>query len=211
MNNKIKHYLILNLLMVFLLTGCTDSQFELTPLTKSSVILAYGDSLTFGNGASNSATQSYPSVLRRLTGIKVVNAGVSGEVSAAALKRLPAVLGRTNPDLVILCHGGNDLMKRLGGDQLKSNLDEMIGLIKRRGAEVVLIGVPAPNLSFKAPNLYAELAQQHGIPIDVATLPAILSNPRLKSDPVHPNAAGYQLMAENIYTLLSDAGALAGN
>ncbi len=209
MNRKSKQYLILNLLMPLLLIGCSDdSELKLTPLTKNSVILAYGDSLTFGTGAPNPATQSYPAVLQGLTGIKVVNAGVPGEVTATALQRLPSVLASVNPDLVILCHGGNDLIRRLGNTAIKSNLDDMISLIKRSGAEVVLVGVPRANLVLSVPDLYSQLAVKYSIPIDTEILPTILADGTLKSDPIHPNAAGYKLLAEDIYTLLSHAGAL---
>ena len=198
----------LNLLLIaFFLVSCSDNKATLSPLADDTVILAYGDSLTYGIGA-NSATQSYPAVLHELTGFTVINAGISGEVTAQGLRRLPMVLETVKPNLVILCHGGNDLIRRLGKEQLKSNLDQMITLIKNSGAEVVLLGVPSFNLTLAVPDLYAELAEIHQLPIDSDLLPMLERDPKMKSDQIHPNAAGYSVMATTIQSLLLEAGAL---
>ena len=116
---SLKRFLI-GCLLAFL-TACSSSQPGLSPLADDAVILAYGDSLTFGTGA-NSDTESYPAVLAQLTQRQVVNAGVPGEISSEGLDRLTTMLEQHQPDLVILCHGGNDLIRRLDKHQLKSNL-----------------------------------------------------------------------------------------
>ena len=204
----VKYGFITKLLLVTLfLVSCSEPQPTLTPLSSDAVILAYGDSLTFGIGA-NSKTQSYPAVLQQLTGLTVINAGISGEVTAQALQRLPKVLEAVKPNLVILCHGGNDLIRRLGKEQLKNNLNQMIKLIQQSGADVVLLGVPTFNLMLSVPELYSELAEEHKLPIDIALLPTIERDPKMKSDQIHPNAAGYSVMATAVQTLLLDAGAL---
>ena len=107
------------------LVACSISQPSLSPLAKDAVILAYGDSLTFGTGA-NSDTESYPAVLAQLTQRRVVNAGIPGEVSSEGLERLTSMLEQHQPDLVVLCHGGNDLIRRLDKRQLQNNLNQMI-------------------------------------------------------------------------------------
>ena len=195
------------LLVVLFLVSCSDHQPTLTPLAKDAVILAYGDSLTFGIGA-NSNTQSYPAVLQQLTGLTVINAGISGEVTAQGLQRLPRVLDTIKPSLVILCHGGNDLIRRLGNEQLKNNLNQMIALIQKSGAEVVLLGVPSFNLTFSVPDLYTELAETHMLPIELEILPSIERDPKMKSDQIHPNAFGYKIMATSLQSLLVKTGAL---
>jgi len=101
------------LLFSLCLTSCSDNKPTLSVLENDAVILAFGDSLTYGIGA-NSKTESYPAVLSRLTGLRVANEGISGEVSEDALERLPDVLQTLKPNLVILCHGGNDIIRRLG-------------------------------------------------------------------------------------------------
>lgn len=195
------------LLVMLILISCSDDKPALTPLANDAVILAYGDSLTFGIGA-NSNTQSYPAVLQNITGLTVINAGISGEVTAQGLKRLPMVLKTVKPKLVILCHGGNDLIRRLGKEQLKSNLNEMIKLIQQSGADVLLLGVPTFNLMLTVPELYSELAETHNLPIDMELLPTLERDPKMKSDQIHPNAAGYSVMATTIQGLLHETGAL---
>lgn len=189
----------------FFLLSCSDNQPTLKPLAADAVILAFGDSLTFGTGA-NSKTESYPAVLQQLTGLTVINAGVPGEISEQGLARLPAILEQTKPDLVVLCHGGNDLIRQLGNDQLKSNLDQMISLIQQSGAEVMLIAVPRFSIALSVPDLYAELATTHNLPIDLTIIPEIERTPAIKSDTIHPNAEGYKLLAEHIHKLILSTG-----
>lgn len=186
------------------MVACSDDRVQLTPLDDNAVIVAFGDSLTYGTGV-NSTTQSYPTILSQLTGITVINKGIPGEISQLGLERLADVLQETQPDLVILCHGGNDLIKKLNRQQLKNNLEQMIIQIQESGAELVLIGVPSFNIMLKVPDLYQQLAEQYTIPIDLTILPKIERDSSLKSDQIHPNAQGYKLMAERIYQLLEKA------
>lgn len=191
----------------FCLISCSDSLPTLKPLASNAVILAFGDSLTFGTGA-NSKTESYPAVLQQLTGRTVINAGIPGEISQQGLLRLPLILQQTKPDLVVLCHGGNDLIRQLGTDQLKNNLEKMIHLIQQSGADVVLIGVPRFRISLSVPDLYTELATAYKLPLELTILPELLRNSAAKSDTIHPNAMGYKLLAERIRGLIFTAGGL---
>ncbi|MBT8447629.1 MAG: arylesterase [Gammaproteobacteria bacterium] len=191
---------------VLLLAGCGSSTPALAPLPADAVILAFGDSLTAGTGADTSS--GYPAVLAREAGRRVINAGVPGEESAAGLVRLPRVLDETSPDLMILCHGGNDLLRKRGVAQLKRNVGAMIALAQQRNIAVVLVGVPAPRVLLSIEPLYLELAEEYGVPLERKVLPLVLRKAELKSDPVHPNAAGYATMAERLGVLLREAGAL---
>ena len=92
------------LVILLLLQGCQKAAIE--PLAPGATIVAFGDSLTAGVGASSGA--DYPAQLASLTGYRVVNAGVSGETTAEGVKRLPAVLAKYSPELLILLEGGND-------------------------------------------------------------------------------------------------------
>lgn len=185
-----------------LFTGC-DSGPGIKPFNQESVVLAFGDSLTHGTGAS--AGQSYPDVLSELLGRQVINGGIPGEVSAAGLKRLPAVLEEYNPTLVILCHGGNDFLRKLNQATTSSNLDAMITLIRSHGADVVLVGVPKLGFGLQVPVLYSQIADQYTIPLQKEILVDLLSDNSMKSDVIHPNASGYRLMAEAIYDLINRA------
>ena len=101
-------YFLIVCIGIFPLVGCDQPSDKLKPLSQDAVILAFGDSLTFGTGAA--PEQSYPSLLAEMTNLKVINAGVPGEVSSDGKKRLAKLLEETQPDLVVLCHGGNDLV-----------------------------------------------------------------------------------------------------
>jgi len=175
-------------------------------LAGDAVILAFGDSLTFGTGAS--ADESYPAVLERLVGRRVVNSGIPGEVTAEGLARLPEVLDKEKPALMVLCHGGNDLLRRHDQRKTGQNLRGMIRLAQQRGVSVVLIAVPSLGLSLSPPSFYRETASEMKIPIEERILASVLSDSSLKADYIHPNAAGYRRLAESVADLMKKSGAL---
>lgn len=187
------------------LSAC-DQTPQLTPLSQNATILAFGDSLTYGTGAG--LANGYPAQLEKQLGKRVVNAGVPGEVSRAGLKRLPQLLEQHRPELVILCHGGNDLLRRQSQDELRDNLRRMIELIRQQGAQVVLVAVPAPGLLIEPPQLYTDLADEYDLPCQADILAKLLTTSEFKSDLVHLNAAGYAKLAEALVTLLQKAKAL---
>jgi len=188
-----------------LLMACS-SDARSSRLAGDAVILAFGDSLTFGTGAL--PAESYPAVLENLVDRRVVNSGIPGEVTADGLARLPEVLEKEKPALMILCHGGNDLLRRLDQRQTARNLREMIRLAQKRGVSVVVIAVPSLGLSLSPPSLYRETATELKIPIEEKILATVLSDGSLKADYIHPNAAGYRKLAESIAALLTKSGAL---
>jgi acyl-CoA thioesterase-1 len=194
------------LLLFALLTACGAGQPKLPPLAPDAVVLAFGDSLTFGIGANTG--ESYPARLEALIGRKVVASGVPGEVSAAGLARLSSELEEAKPQLVILCHGGNDLLRKLDEAQAANNLRAMVRLAKAQGAQVVLIGVPKPGLLPSPAGFYEDIAKEFRLPYDGTTLRKILTDNALKSDLVHPNAAGYAWLAQAVAALLKKAGAV---
>jgi lysophospholipase L1-like esterase len=197
-------------LLCALLISCGGSYNgpRLSKLDADAVILAFGDSLTYGTGAS-SKTNSYPSHLASLTGFEVINAGIPGEKTAQGLARLQQVLEQNQPQLVVLCLGGNDMLRKKPRDTMQTNLAEMIEIIQENGSQVVLLGVPAPAVfNLNADPRYQQLANQYAIPLENEIISAVLSKQSLKSDPIHPNDAGYKKMAEAITTLLNQAGAI---
>lgn len=194
------------LLLLALLTACSGSQPKLQRLAPDAVVLAFGDSLTFGVGANPG--ESYPARLEALIGRKVVSSGVPGETSAEGFARLPAALDDTKPQLVILCEGGNDFLRKLDEAQSADNLRAMIRLAKARGAQVMLIAVPKPGLLPTPADFYSAVAKEFSVPHEEAVLKKILTDNSLKSDLVHPNAAGYARLAEAIAALLRKTGAV---
>ncbi|WP_293267824.1 GDSL-type esterase/lipase family protein [Neptunomonas sp.] len=191
-------------LITLLLNGCSDPKLE--PIRYGGSILAFGDSLTLGVGTVQ--TNSYPSILAELSGLNVINAGISGETTESGLKRLPLELERTSPDLLILIEGGNDILQNKSESAIKANLKKMIELAQSKDISVVLIGVPQKRLFSDSAPLYQELAEEYQLVFDGTLIGNLIRSPSLKSDHVHFNAQGYRKMAESIYELLSDNGAL---
>jgi acyl-CoA thioesterase I len=189
-----------------LLAACGASQPKLPRLAPDAVVLAFGDSLTFGVGANPG--ESYPVRLEGLIGRKVVSSGVPGETSAAGLARLPGALEETKPQLVILCEGGNDFLQKLDEAQAANNLRAMVRLARGQGAQVVLVAVPKPGLLPSPADFYSAVAKEFGLPHEESALRKILTDNALKSDLVHPNAAGYARLAEAIAALLKKTGAI---
>ncbi|ACM18933.1 SGNH-hydrolase lipoprotein, lysophospholipase L1-like subgroup [Geotalea daltonii FRC-32] len=193
------------ILMIFLIAGCSGAE-PLPKLPADGVILAFGDSITYGTGAASG--ESYPAMLEQLTGRKVVNGGVPGEVTAEGVQRLPGLLEQVKPAMVIICEGGNDMLRHASHGEIAANLRAMVRIVKGKGASAVLVSVPALDLSFAPPPFYAEIAEEVGIPCDEKTLTRILTKRSLKSDPIHPNAAGYRKLAEGLAKLLHKRGAI---
>lgn len=194
------------LLVLALLAACSGGQPKLARLAPDAVVLAFGDSLTFGTGANPG--ESYPARLEALIGRKVVSSGVPGETSAEGLARLPAVIEESKPQLVILCEGGNDFLRKLDEAQAAENLRAMIRVAKAHGSQVVLIAVPRPGLLPSPADFYASVAREFVVPHEESALKKILTDNALKSDLVHPNAAGYARLAEAVAVLLRKSGAV---
>ena len=187
------------------LASCSDDV-KLTALASDSTILAFGDSLTYGTGTSKN--NAYPAVLERLLDRRVINAGIPGEISSDGLLRLPGLIEKHRPDLIIICHGGNDILRKLDLSKTSNNIQQMIDLAKHNNSLVVLVGVPQFGLFLNTAPFYEELAKKNNIPISGDILGDIIGNNSLKSDHIHPNNKGYQLLAEDITLLLERYGAI---
>jgi lysophospholipase L1-like esterase len=194
-----------SIVLVLALAGCGERA-QLERLAPDAVILAFGDSLTYGTGAAED--ESYPAQLEKLIGRRVVRAGVPGEVTAQALARLPAALEEHAPRLLLLCIGGNDFLRRLGNPQAEKNVREMVQLAQSRGVAVLLIGTPEPGLAVSPPAFYAGIAEDYRLPYEGAIIGEVLKDRSLKADPLHPNARGYRLIAERLAETLRESGAI---
>ena len=190
---------------LFLLVAC-ERPATLPKFDSHDVIVAFGDSLTYGTGANTQA--AYPAVLSAMIDRTVVNAGVPGETTTGAIARLPQVLEEHHPKLVLLCLGGNDMLRKVPVSTIEQNLRAMIRTIQASGASVVLIGVPEPALFGGAPAFYATIADELKLPYEGEVFNEVLRNASLKSDPIHANAEGYRLVAERLAALLKSSGAL---
>jgi acyl-CoA thioesterase-1 len=189
-----------------LLGACGASTPKIAKLDRGAVVLAFGDSLTFGTGAAKE--ESYPAMLEGGTGLHVVNAGVPGEISEEGLARLPEAIDEAQPRLIILCHGGNDFLRKLDDATAAGNIRAMIQLAKSRGIPVVLLATPKPGFPPSVPKFYADIAAEARIPLEADVMRAVLLDASLKSDLVHPNGKGYREVAAAVGKLLKKSGAI---
>ena len=196
---------LFTLFALFLLAACERAP-TLPKLSPHDVIVAFGDSLTHGTGASDDT--AYPAVLASLTGRTVINAGVPGDTTSSGLQRLPEVLAEHKPRLVLLCLGGNDMLRKQPEASTENNLRLLVQTIRASGANVVLIGVPEPKLFGGAPDFYTRIADEMKLPLEREIFNEVLKDNRLKSDPIHANAAGYRQVAERLAAFLKETGAL---
>ena len=201
-----KANLFLSFVFVVLLSACGDDAPSISKLPSDAVILAFGDSLTHGNGAKEN--ESYPAVVHELTGRKVINAGISGEESEPGLNRLPGLLEQHKPQLLILCHGGNDLLRKKDINKMESNIRNMIQLAKDKNIPVVMLGVPKPGLFLSSFEVYKKIADSMKVVFIEDLIPDVLGDNGLRSDTVHPNKEGYRVMAETINSVLKESGAI---
>lgn len=192
------------LLASFFMVACSKAPYAKIPPTGT--ILAFGDSLTYGYNVQ--PEHSYPSVLARLSGRNVVNAGVSGEVTADGLVRLTELFNDNHYDFLILLEGGNDILQNLSQAQLQSNLSHMIELAKERNVPVLLLAVPTKNLLAPPAPFYQELADTHDVPLMNNLISRLMKQSKYKLDTVHFNEAGYEEMANEIYREMKKLGAL---
>lgn len=180
-------------------------------------IIAFGDSLFAGYGLD--PRDSYPEKLEgalRAKGINadVINAGVSGDTTAAGLNRLEFTLAAQNqpPALFILELGGNDLLRGLEPEETKANLGKMLAILKAQKVPVLLMGMRAPpnygpefQAEFDA--IYRDLAKQYGATLIPFWLEDIYREPELfQSDRIHPTADGIERLVAS--TLGEVEGAL---
>jgi lysophospholipase L1-like esterase len=159
-------------------------------------IICFGDSLTEGVGAG--AGEDYPSVLSRHIGFPVVNAGHRGDTTAAALNRLAGDVLNKNPRLVIVLLGGNDFLRQMPLSETKKNMEQIVRRVQESGAMVALAGMKLGLFTDEYGSMMEDLAKKFGALYVPQATKGILSDAKLKSDPIHPNGAGYRLMAERI-------------
>ena len=198
-------------LLAAALAGCGRDKKTAQPVPPGSTVLALGDSLTFGTGAS--AETSYPTVLAGLTGWNVVNAGVSGDTSAQALARLPALLAEHQPKLVIVSIGGNDFLRKLPESDTRAHVHAICKQSLDAGAQVLLVAVPRATVAAALGQmtdhaLYAEVSKDLKIPLQREAWGEVLAQPDLRADAVHANARGYAQFARSVQSTAAAVGLL---
>ena len=184
--------------MLLLLTGCGRDEYNDVRNINSAgqAIICFGDSLTEGVGASQG--EDYPSVLSRLIAAPVVNAGHRGDTTADALNRLARDVLEKNPRLVILLLGGNDFLRQVPVGDTRKNMETIVQRIQERGAMVVITGMKLGLFTDEYGAMMENIAEKFGALLVPQITKGILTDSKLKSDPIHPNGAGYRLIAERI-------------
>ncbi len=167
-------------------------------------ILVFGDSLSAAYGIPRES--GWVSLLeRRLPGHRLVNASVSGETTAGGLTRLPPVLAAHRPDIVILELGANDGLRGLSLPQTARNLEAMIDLVKRRGGEVLLVGMRLPpNYGPVYTRKFQELFERVAKSRKVRLLPFLLDGMAERRDlylpdGLHPDARAQPVLMDNVW------------
>lgn len=173
-------------------------------------ILVLGDSLTAGYGVQ--PRQAYPYLLeqklqKKLKGIRVINAGVSGSTSASALGRVKWFL-RSKPDIMILALGGNDGLRGLSSESMRENLSKAIRLAKKNSIFVILAGMQippnyGPKYTRQFEQVFPELSKKYSIPLIPFLLEGVAGDSNLNlPDGIHPNAKGHVIIARMLEKFL---------
>lgn len=164
-------------------------------------IVAFGDSLVVGDGSDQG--DDFVSLLSQDIGEPIINLGVDGETTAQGLARISA-LDAYHPKIVLLLLGGNDALQKVSIDETFQNLSEIIQNIQHRGAIVLLLGVQGGLLSDPYASRFQKLAQEYGTAYVSNVLSGLFGNPQYMSDEVHPNDAGYAIIAKRVEPVLQE-------
>ncbi|MFH0132943.1 GDSL-type esterase/lipase family protein [Variovorax sp. VaC1] len=192
------------------LAACGKRKASATALKPDARVLALGDSLTFGYGASPDA--AWPVKLGALTGWQVENAGINGDTSAGALERLPAQLSASSYDAILIGIGGNDMLRGVSPAATRSNLTALVAQARAHTSHVALLATPAPDAmraaigSLSDAPVYEEVAKSGQALLVANVYSSVLSDASLRSDRIHANARGYEKVAQQLADQLKAAG-----
>jgi acyl-CoA thioesterase I len=171
------------------------------PPTAGDQIIAFGDSLIQGVGASPG--RDLVSELSRRLGVSIINAGRSGDTTAQALRRLDRdVLGR-RPRVVLVLVGGNDILRRVPREVTFNNLNTIVTRIRQAGAAVVIVAVDVGFLTSAYAREFEELADRTSSALVPDILDGLLGRRDLMADGIHPNDRGYALIADRLEPVLA--------
>ena len=191
--------------LVVLVTGYflffdTDEKITNYP-SSGTTIIAFGDSLVEGVGSTKN--NDFVSKLSSRIKTPIINLGKSGDTTKEALTRLDDVL-ENNPKIVLLLLGGNDYLRKSSKEETFSNLGLMIESIQHSGSIVILLGVKGGILKDEYKDDFKELSKKYGTAYVPNVLDGVFGHPDLMSDTIHPNDAGYEIIAEKIYPVIKE-------
>ncbi|WP_324770057.1 arylesterase [Pokkaliibacter plantistimulans] len=175
----------------------------------ANTLLILGDSLSAGYGIN--PDKGWVALVRQQLqplGWQVINASVSGDTSAGGLTRLPSLLQRHQPQIVLIELGGNDGLRGLPPQSLQHNLSRMAELSQLAGARPLLLGMRLPpNYGPVYTQAFAQSYQDVSNTLNIPLLPFFLEDVALhpelmQTDNIHPNEQGQPLMAERVWQWL---------
>jgi acyl-CoA thioesterase I len=196
-----KKILLITTCIIILIIGyyfvSTPSSYKIrnkNPQGKS--IICFGDSLTYGTGASKN--MSYPAQLSRMIDQPIINMGIPGETTSMALRRINDVI-KLNPKFVLITLGGNDLKTGISKKETFDNLRTIVTTIQKHKTLVIIGGIDIPFFSKGFGEAYKKLARETGSVLIPNIYAGLLIHRELMSDRIHPNNAGYTKLAEKFY------------
>jgi acyl-CoA thioesterase-1 len=184
------------LCVIQIFSGC--AKINITNIeSRGANIVCFGDSITVGFGAPEE--KDYPTALAKMISLPVINAGLNGDISSEALKRLDTDVLDKDPLLVILEFGGNDFLMQIPLQETVSNMEEMIKRINSAGAMVAIADISTSIVMGQYGREYKALSKKYQTIFIPKLLDGIVTDPELKSDFIHPNAQGYKIIAHRVY------------
>ncbi len=167
----------------------------------SNLIIFFGNSLTAGQGAEPG--EDFPTLIGKRLNVPIINAGVSGNTTHDALLRIEKDVLSKNPSVVIIELGGNDLLDRVDSNVTQKNLDLILSKIKPTGAKIVILGIKFFLFNQKYETDLQKLAEKYNATFVPDILEGIITDQSLKHDDIHPNAKGYQKIADKLIPILT--------
>ncbi|WP_428898478.1 Lysophospholipase L1 [Parelusimicrobium proximum] len=165
-------------------------------VNSGNVIIAFGDSLTYGYGST--AGNDYPSLLGQKVNMRVINMGVNGDTAPSGYARIREI-DSYRPYMVLIEFGGNDYMKQVPISETESAMRSMVDYVQSKGAIAVIVDTGGNPFMGKYTDMYKQIAKEKEAVFVPAIMKNILTDRKLKSDQIHPNDAGYAIVAERVF------------
>lgn len=180
-----------------LAVSCGRSEPNVANLSsEGDVIVAFGDSITYGFGVK--ASEAYPALLGERLGVEVVNAGQSGDTTATSLERLDDDVLGLEPRLVIVELGGNDFLNKVPKEETFRNMDRIVSACVDTGAMVVMVHIKTGVWTDAYQDRFEEIAEKHGALLVPNIMRGVFGRPSMMYDQIHPNASGHEVIASRI-------------
>lgn len=177
------------------------SQKPKTNTNKQNLIVFFGNSITAGQGAD--IGKDFPTLVGKNLNVPVVNAGISGNTTADALKRIDKDVIDKNPSIVVVELGGNDLLQGVNVNVTKRNFDLILTKIKSTNAKIVILGIKFYLFKGLYETDLQNFAKKYNAVLVPDIMEGIIGDQNLKHDDIHPNAKGYRKIADKLTPIIA--------